>query len=423
MLTLCYRESVSNIYDFTSIGGGAAGIFAAIRVAEECPHSRVLVLEASQKLLSKLKVSGGGRCNVTHDCQNPREFSLNYPRGQVELISSLSRFGPNEMRAWLRANGVETKVEADGRVFPVSDKSQSIIDCFLSRANALGIEIRKGFPVTKVQRAKDRFFLSSTDDRPQVCTQSLLIASGSSRKTYALAESLGHQIQELSPSLFSFNIEDPLFKDLAGISFEKATVELRLNRKKFESSAPLLITHWGLSGPAILRTSAFAAVDLKNAEYQTEIRIDFLPERSEDRLEREFQWRRAHKPNKKLMKDSFFKLPARFWQRLLLLSGAETCTWAELSKKKQREIIRILKAYSATVHSKTTYKEEFVTAGGVRRSEINFKTMESKLCSGLYFAGEVIDIDGVTGGFNFQNCWSGANAIAENLKKVYSAAA
>lgn len=398
---------MKGFYDFISLGGGAAGVFAAIQLAERKPSARVAVFEAGQSLLSKLRVSGGGRCNVTHDCEDIASLAQNYPRGSREVRSALSRFGPSEMRAWLKLRGVPTKVEPDGRVFPCSDSSSDIIQCFLSRAKQLGVELYTGCRVQEVHF--DRDFMLIGDSSVELARSStLLLATGSSRSGKAIAQSFGHKLIEDSPSLFSLNLKTEFFNGLEGTSLDWISCE---PLPKLKSEGPAVVTHWGLSGPAILKASAFGAVDLKRADYRGEMKLNFLPKVSDEEIRSFFE---SRNPSKKIVNEKVFGLTHRFWSRVVEVAEIDTSkTWSEISKRELHCLIEVLKRSKFSFDGKTTNKEEFVTAGGVAREEIDFKSMQSKIQAGLFLAGEMIDVDAVTGGFNFQACWSEAVAIAE----------
>lgn len=406
------------MFDFICIGGGAAGIFSAIRVAEENPRWRVVVLESSTRILSKVKISGGGRCNVTHRSKPVHEFSENYPRGSKELLSPLSRFGSEEMREWLKSKGIATKTEADGRVFPITDSSQSIIDCFVDQMKSLGVELVSNYPVSKITVLSEGFHLESKKSSDQYDARRILLATGSSVSGHELAKKMGHKITALSPSLFSFNINHPLLEGLAGISFESVRCQLKTPTQNFTSEGPLLITHWGLSGPAILRLSAFAALALKACDYKSQLIVEIFPHLATEEIRARLRKKARQSPARLLKNENLFSLPQRFWEQFIQLNELESTRWAELSKKSEQALIDQLTKLSFQTDGKTTFKEEFVTAGGVARKEVDFRTMESRIQKNLFIAGELLDVDGVTGGFNFQNCWAGADTIARHLKTL-----
>ena len=386
------------------IGGGASGYFAAITAAESNPAAQVTIYERSKRTLQKVKVSGGGRCNVIHNCFDPNELASRYPRGSRELRAAFHRWQPQDTLEWFAHRGIELKSETDGRMFPVSDDSQTIIDCFQKAARKAGVQLRKEYNVKCIE--KNTSFILHFADGAQVSADKVLIAAGSlkaSPLTRAL-ESLGHTVEALAPSLFAFNLSDKRSHGLSGVSVENARVTLAKEPHSAQTG-PVLITHRGLSGPAILRLSAWEARNLQEAKYHFEIQINWLGYTSENQVRQRFQNLRAGKTQVKTK--IFDKIPRRLWERLVESAGvASEQKWAQLSKAKENALINELIACRFSVQGKTTNKEEFVTCGGVRLSEVDFKTMESKLVSGLYFAGECLDIDGITGGFNFQGAWT-----------------
>ncbi len=404
--------------DIIIIGGGAAGIFAAINTAKKKPKTKISVFEASKKLLSKVLISGGGRCNVTNYTLDPKELTHNYPRGGKELLGPFTTFGVKETMGWFDTHGVALKVEKDKRVFPKSNTSQTIADCLLEEAKNHNISIHPGEKVYSISKDKtaDRFFLK-TNTSEHTAT-SVLIASGGNEKSFSLAESLGHRIVPPVPSLFTFTITDPLITDLAGISFQEVEAKLPLDSKKFRHRAPLLITHWGLSGPAIIVLSSKAARVLHQENYNTKLHINFIPRYSLDEAKEILTNFRSAHLQKQLTSLNPFSLPASFWQRLIsILFSEENLQYQELSKTKIDLIVQKLSSCCFTIQGKGVFKEEFVTAGGVSLKEVNFKTMESKLVKNLFFAGEVLDIDGVTGGFNFQSAWTTAWIASQNIMR------
>lgn len=401
------------VYDFVSVGGGAAGFFSALQVAIHKPDFKIAIVEAQNQGLRKVKISGGGRCNVTHNCSNLRELTQNYPRGSKELLSVFSNFQPESMRLWLEQQGLKTKVEADGRVFPVTDSSQSIIDIFLRQARELRVETLYAHPVSRIFKKDDLFHLEIKNSKNPIRSNRVLLATGSQPSGYELARSLGHQIVETYPSLFSFNIKHPLLNDLAGTSFESISCELKVGKKRFWTEGPAVITHWGVSGPAILRLSAFAAKELHQLNYNTSIKVNWLGDFQQATCYERIEGCRQHHSSKLVSNYCPFQLTKRFWLRVLEVCGVKDgLRYSELPKKQQTKIVECLCSTELTTTGKTTNKEEFVTAGGVSRQEIDFRTMQSKIVAGLYFAGELIDIDAVTGGFNFQACWSEAVQLA-----------
>lgn len=393
---------------FIVIGGGAAGFFGALAAAEANPDAEVIIIEKSPNLLAKVRISGGGRCNVTHNCFDPKLLVNNYPRGSRELLGPFNRFQPKDTIAWFNQRGVELKAEPDGRIFPVTDNSQTIIDCLLKSAHQLGVKIQLRTSVEKIEPTDDHKFniFFNTGD-PLVCDRILLATGGGqSNKGFEIAKSLGHSIVDPVPSLFTFNIEDPRINDLQGLSFPN--VHLSIPRTTLEARGPLLITHWGLSGPAILRLSAWGAPILHDLNYNFDLKINFFPEFTTESLVAELKRIKLARKQKQVAKNPLFDLPKRFRERVVTAAGfTESQTWGQVSDPLIHSLAQQLTQGIYSVHGKSTNKDEFVTCGGISLKEINFKTMESKLCPGLHFAGEVLDIDGITGGFNFQAAWTG----------------
>lgn len=395
------------------IGGGAAGFFAAINAAAQNPNLRVTIFEKSAQLLGKVKVSGGGRCNVTHACFEPRELVKFYPRGAKELLGPFHAFQPGDMFEWLQKRDVTLKTEDDGRVFPVTDSSQTIIDCFLAEANSLGVKIITGHGLQSMIREEGKWTLRFTEERIWQA-DAVLIASGSSNYIYDMLEKLGHTIVEPVPSLFTFNVKDNRIEGLSGVSSTNS--EVKIEGTKHAASGPVLITHWGLSGPGILKLSAIAARELAYAKYDFNIRINwdtrFTVDSFIDFLK---EWKQEH--NKQQVKAfSAIKVPHRLWCGILnnYPKLLET-KWADISNKQIEQLAQACCTSYFQVRGKSTFKEEFVTAGGVSLKEVDFKTMQSKILPSIYFAGEVLDIDAVTGGFNFQAAWTTAFIAAKNI--------
>lgn len=389
--------------DLIVVGGGAAGFFAAITCAENSGKS-VLILEKTSQLLHKVKISGGGRCNVTHQCFEPRELSRNYPRGEKSLIGPFHRFGAADTVDWFASRGVTLKTEADGRMFPDTDSSQTIVDTLLGAAHAVGVGIHTSEGVISVVRNEGNFELV-TDTGNSYTAARVLIATGGTRLAAGakLAASLGHELQPPTPSLFTFKIKDPRIDGLAGLSVSPA--EVSIQQSKLSSSGPVLITHWGLSGPGILKISAWGARELAERDYRFDISVNWLPDADPAAVVAEK--RRSEAKRQLSSRSPFAAIPKRLWLRLLSAAGVPAATtWSQLSKTQATDLLSQLTASTFAVSGKSTNKDEFVTCGGIALNEINFQTMESKLVPGLYFAGEVIDVDGVTGGFNFQNAWT-----------------
>ena len=389
--------------DLIVIGGGAAGFFSAITCAENSDKS-VLILERTSQLLQKVKISGGGRCNVTHDCLDPRDLATHYPRGEKSLIGPFNRFGPSDTIDWFSSRGVELKTEADGRMFPESNTSQTIVNTLLDAAQNAGVSIKTNEGVTSIERTGERFEVS-TDAGHSYTAANVLLATGGTRSAAGakLAERLGHELLPATPSLFTFKIDDARIDGLAGLSV--ANAEVRIQNSRLKSQGPVLITHWGMSGPGILKISAWGARELAELSYRFSITVNWTPNSDPAAVIAE---KREHDGKRQVATRSPFEdIPKRLWLRMLDAAGIDGSTiWSELAKKPANKLISELSAATYEVTGKSTNKAEFVTCGGVARDDIDFKTMESKLVPGLYFAGEVIDIDGVTGGFNFQNAWT-----------------
>ncbi|WNZ22855.1 NAD(P)/FAD-dependent oxidoreductase [Leptolyngbya sp. NK1-12] len=388
------------------IGGGAAGFFGAIACAEAHPHTHITLLEAHQPL-SKVRISGGGRCNVTHACFEPATLVQHYPRGGKALRGAFSRFQPRDTVAWFAKHGVVLKTEADGRMFPISDDSGTIMDCLIQTARQQGVQIYTGAPVTSIERNAKGFAVQLKSGQ-MLTADRLLLATGSSSKGYELAKSLGHSIEPPVPSLFTFTIPDPDLRALAGVAVESVQVRLRFpNQKPLEQTGALLITHWGFSGPAILKLSAWGARVLYNQRYQVTLQVNWLPHYQYESLRQQLFEFKQQQPKRTVVAHSEFELPRRLWQYLVMRAGiASEQRWAEVSKQEIHQLVQELQQGQYSVQGKGVFKDEFVTCGGVRLKEVDFKTMESRLCPGLYFAGEILDIDGVTGGFNFQSAWT-----------------
>lgn len=393
------------------IGGGAAGFFGAITCAQTAPEARVVLLEKSGKLLSKVRVSGGGRCNVTHHCFVPTLLSQQYPRGARQLKEAFKTFGAQETVDWFSQRGVQLKAEADGRMFPVTDNSETIVDCLLQEARRMGVEIRTGAGVESIApertaTGKPQFTLLLSSGE-SIKADKVLVCTGGSPKPagYDWMRALGHKIQEPVPSLFTFNVPSSPLKDLQGVSVPKAKV--RVAGQKLEYEGPLLITHWGYSGPAVLKLSAWGARIFHDRQYTFTALINWIPEYTEESLREHLQaYRQAH-PKKVVSTNPLFGLPQRLWKALTGIAEVPAdIRWAELPGKNTNKLVEALLRVPVEVKGKTTFKEEFVTCGGIDLSTVNMKTMESRVQPGLYFAGEVLDIDGITGGFNFQAAWT-----------------
>jgi predicted Rossmann fold flavoprotein len=388
-------------------GGGASGMLAAITCAEAAPGIRISVLERSSQLLSKVRISGGGRCNVTHACFDPRELSRHYPRGGAALRGPFEVFQPRDTIAWFAARGVPLKTEADGRMFPVSDSSQTVIECLLRSACKAGVELLTNHGLEHVDRpAEGGFRLTLPGGETLPCAR-LMLATGGCRGAAAgqLAESLGHTLEPPVPSLFTFHIAVPWLRELAGISVDP--VEVSIPGLSLRERGALLLTHTGLSGPAILKLSAWGARALHELNYQFPLQINWLPRLDQEAIGALLESRRAAQPARLVVNAPLPPLAARLWERLVVEAGvARETRWADLSRAVRHKLIQQLSSTRWQAVGKSLNQEEFVTCGGVRLREVNFKTMESRLCPGLFLGGELLDIDGVTGGFNFQSAWT-----------------
>ncbi len=399
-------------FDIILVGGGAAGFFTAINIVEKNPKLKVAILERGSEVLQKVRISGGGRCNVTNACFEPNELVKFYPRGEKELRGPFHQFCSGDTIEWFEKHGVELKIEADGRMFPVSNSSQTIIDCFLEATNKLGIAVLTGQSVQSIFK-KDTHWKIETQNENYV-TEKLILATGSNPKVWEMLQKFGHAIVSPVPSLFTFNIKDSRIKELPGVA---AQVTVKVKDTKLTSTGPLLITHWGMSGPAILKLSAWGARVLHDKNYQFTIFVNWLNDAEKDEVENKLKELKQEHAKKSVSKKSPFELTNRLWESLVLASGIEVETkWADLSKIQLQSLVNQLINGTFQVNGKSTFKEEFVTAGGIDLKEINFKTMESKLHGNLYFAGEIVNIDAITGGFNFQNAWTSGFIVANNFQ-------
>ena len=388
------------------IGGGAAGFFCAVNAARSYPSLEVLILEKSNKLLAKVKVSGGGRCNVTHACFSIADMVKQYPRGATFLKKAFHHFFTTDTIDWFNERGVKLKTEADGRMFPESNSSQTIIDCLLKEANKYSVEILMNREVTEMSMVNGKWSVVLKNGE-QMNTDFVCVASGGYPKIvqFGWLKKTGHAIADPLPSLFTFNMPGNTMNSLMGVSVEKANVKIA--GSKLSQEGPLLITHWGMSGPAILKLSAWGARELAASNWRFSIIVNWVPDFNENSLREKFQQLRFNIASQKIINRNAFALPNRLWEYLLTLSGIkDDLRWADLPAKEQNKLIKNLCAQELAVNGKTTFKEEFVTAGGVDLDEIDFNTMQSKKLPGLFFAGEIINVDGVTGGFNFQNAWT-----------------
>ena len=402
------------------IGGGAAGFFGAISCAAAHPHTQVTLLEAGRQPLSKVRISGGGRCNVTHACFDPATLVQYYPRGSKALRGAFSRFQPKDTVAWFQSHGVQLKTEADGRMFPVTDSSETIIDCLIGVAEDVGVRLRTGTAVKSIKQqlpplptphsplpTQGEFEIELKTGEIVRCDR-LLLATGSNPQGYAIAKDFGHTVESPVPSLFTFNIPDPRLQDLAGVSVNDVRLQLPEAPPTLkEQTGPLLITHWGVSGPAVLKLSAWGARFLHEQHYKTPLLINWLPQYKQDNLRQMLLAVKSQLPRRQIATSCPIPIPKRLWMSLVTSVGigAEE-RWAEVSKKALNQLVQELNQGRYLIKGKGVFKEEFVTCGGVNLKEVDFKTMESRLVPGLYFAGEILDIDGVTGGFNFQSAWT-----------------
>jgi predicted Rossmann fold flavoprotein len=399
--------------DVIVVGGGAAGFFAAINIAEQNPKLKVAILERGKEGLQKVRISGGGRCNVTHAEFIPSELVLNYPRGEKELLGPFHQFMTGDTIEWFEKRGVELKIEEDGRMFPISNSSQTIIDCFLNEAKKHKVEVLYNHSVKSIQKEENLWNLEASQG--DFSAEKLLIAAGSNPKIWKLLENLGHTISQPVPSLFTFDIKDERIKDIPGVV--ALNVDVKVLGTDLWSEGPLLITHVGMSAPSILKLSAFGAIELAKRNYNFEIEVNFVRQAFDDCLDllKELKHELA---KKSVFKSTQFELPKRLWHKLVLASDMDKETrWADLNRQQLENLALQLTQAVFKVDGKSTFKEEFVTAGGIDLKEINFKTFESKLHSNLYFAGEIINVDAVTGGFNFQNAWTGAYIVAKSISE------
>ena len=398
------------------IGGGAAGYFTAINAKESNPDLEVTILEKGKDVLQKVKISGGGRCNVTHACFEPKELVKFYPRGEKELLGPFHQFMTGDTFEWFDDRGVPLKIEGDNRVFPEANTSQAIIDCFQKAVATLGIKVLTNHGVNSVTKKDD---LWSIHTKEQVFeADQLVIAAGSSKKVWELCETLDHSVIAPVPSLFTFNINDKRLVDLLGISVPNATVTI--TGTKLEASGPLLITHWGMSGPAVLKLSAFGARILADKNYQYNVAVNWLSRPTDKVLNVLLNLKKKEPRKTVILKSPFTEVSRRLWERFVLFSDIDkTENWADLNSAQLEKLANQLTKGIYNANGRTTFKDEFVTAGGVDLKEINFKRFESRKHSNLFFVGEVLNIDAVTGGFNFQNAWTGgficAKALAEEV--------
>ncbi|MCQ9635108.1 NAD(P)/FAD-dependent oxidoreductase [Chryseobacterium sp. WG23] len=394
------------------IGGGAAGFFCASNLDEK--KYNITILEQNSDVLQKVKISGGGRCNVTHACFDPRELVQFYPRGNKELLSVFTKFQPGDTMEWFEQRNVPLKIENDNRTFPESNSSQTIINTFLNETQKKNVSVKTKCVVKEIEKIEEKYIVKTSSGDFEA--DYIVYATGSSPKSLKIIENLGHKIVDLVPSLFTFNSKDELLQDIPGTSFENA--EISIPALKTEESGPLLITHWGLSGPAVLKISAWEAISLAKSKYHFEIEVNFIS-RSMDEAEESFQNFKQSNPKKTIGQAKIFEVTNRFWQKVLDVSKVDLNKQvSNISGKEMQKILENLCKKKLKVTGKSTFKDEFVTAGGVDLKEINFKNMSSKILPNFYIAGEVLNIDAVTGGFNFQACWSEGWLIAQDLNTL-----
>jgi predicted Rossmann fold flavoprotein len=405
-------------FDLIVIGGGAAGFYGAIQASGIHGGLRTLILEKSNKVLAKVRISGGGRCNVTHHCFDAVKLSHHYPRGEKPLRSVFKKYDAAKTVEWFASRGVRLKAEQDGRMFPVTDNSQTIIDCLMSEAIRLQINIQTGEGVDLIEPIADGFQITTHSGKIYK-TSRVLIATGGNPKAdaYAFIQKLGHSIRPPIPSLFTFNDSGKKFIDLMGVAVPGA--ELRIATTKFKQHGPLLITHWGLSGPAVIKLSAWAAEYLHDMQYHFTALVSWIGPMKEEQLRQLLLSQKLSRAKQKIYGNPLFELPQRLWVRLCELSGIPPeKVWSELPQKNLNKLIENLIKCPFEIKGKTTFKEEFVTCGGVELNEVDMESMESKIVKGMFFAGEVLNIDGETGGFNFQSAWSTAFLAACSLKQI-----
>ena len=406
-----------NSFDLIVIGGGAAGFYGAIQSAELNPDLSILILEKSNKLLSKVKVSGGGRCNVTQHCFDAAQLAKHYPRGEKPLKNLFKKYQAQNVVDWFASKRIALKAEEDGRMFPTTDSSQTIIDCFLNEAVKHQIKIELETAVLGITQQQDLLQVQCNAGKVYIAKKVLLATGGNPNlQFYQWIQNLGHQIMPPIPSLFTFNDSQKHFKDLMGIAVPDA--EVKIASTKFSHSGPVLITHWGLSGPAVIKLSAWAAEYLHQVNYQFTALVSWIGNVKEDILREELIDHKGKHGKQKVYNNPLFALPNRLWQLLCSLAEIdEQKIWAELPQKNINKLIEGLIRSSFQIKGKTTFKEEFVTCGGVALSDIDLETMDSKKIKNLFFAGEVLNIDGETGGYNFQAAWTTSYIAAKKISQ------
>ena len=393
------------------IGGGAAGFFSACLLAENQSNIKITILEKDKEVLKKVRISGGGRCNVTHACFEHGDLVKFYPRGEKELYAPFLQFQPKDTIEWFSKNDVALKTEEDGRMFPVTDSSETIIDCFMRICKKHHVDVKLSCRVTSIRRIETKWEVTGSDKT--YLSEYLIITAGSSPSIWTILASMGHTIVPAVPSLFTFKVNDKALNDLAGISLPAASVKIL--GLKHSTVGPILITHWGLSGPAILKISAWASIELHELKYEFDIELNWISRTYEDVLTDVKQIKESD-AKKQMGNVAMYKIPHRFWIYILHTSDIQsTQQWANITKKQTQDLARNMTKFTLRVKGKSTNKDEFVTAGGVSLKEINFKNFQSKIQENLYFAGEVLNIDGLTGGFNFQSAWTGAYIISKDI--------
>ena len=400
------------------IGGGAAGFFAAVTCAGIYPESRVTIYERSNKLLAKVRVSGGGRCNVTHACFTIQDMVKNYPRGEKHLINAFARFSVVDTIRWFEARGVMLKTEEDGRMFPVTNNSATIVNCLLNEAEKLSVRVVMNAELVRLSKNIEEKFELRFKEGGDVIADKVIVAAGGHPKSEHVSWLIetGHELVSPVPSLFTFNMPDDPVRELMGVSV--AAAGLQIEGSKQVITGPLLITHWGMSGPVVLKTSAVAARDLASRKYHFNLIVNWMVDQNQDVLQKKLISFKAKFGSKEIHYSSPFDLPKRLWKFLLNKIGIqETTRWADLSKEFIRKLSDILTQDRYEVRGKTTFKEEFVTSGGVNLNDVDFRTMESRKCKGIYFAGEILDVDGLTGGFNFQAAWTTGHIAGNSIEK------
>ncbi len=393
-----------NAIKIVVVGGGPAGFFAAITAAKNYPQHEIILIEKNRQLLSKVRISGGGRCNVTHACFDPSLLVKSYPRGGNELRGPFTRFQAGDTIKWFEEKGVKLKTEEDGRMFPTTDQSETIIQCLLKQAQLHGVKIVTECGLNKITPSEGNFLLELSNGSEIIC-QRVLFSTGSHPKSYEMLQALGHTLVPLVPSLFTFNIPDSPLVDLAGVA--SPSVKVSLPHLKMEQIGPLLITHWGVSGPAVLKLSAWAARELHAADYCTKVVIDWLPSINNETVRQILCEAKNTFKLKYINTETPVAIPKQLWKKIVEMadiSGEQR--WSHLTNKQLQNLLDLLKSMSFNTQGKTTHKQEFVTCGGINLKEVNFKTMESRIVPGIFFAGEILNIDGITGGFNFQNAWT-----------------